>query len=130
MSDDIPTREEIVKSTIMTVILTSIFMILGVLFWAGSAPGVTSIVTAINEVNPFITVLLEVLFMFLSFVFLTVTIVNLRLYITQIRAGWLEIFIILIVMTIFSWLMFDGNVAGASFALSLGFVVYLYLLQE
>jgi hypothetical protein len=114
----------------ITVILTSIFMILGVLFWAGSAPGVTSIVTAINAVNPFISVLLEVLFMFLSFVFLTVTIVNLRLYVTQIRAGWLEIFILLIVMMILSWLMFDGNVAGASFALSLGFVVYLYLLQE
>ncbi|MHA1905057.1 MAG: hypothetical protein ACXADL_14475 [Candidatus Thorarchaeota archaeon] len=130
MSDDIPTRDEIVKSSIITVILTSIFLILGVLFWAGSAPGVTSFVTTIDAINPFITVLLEVLFMFLSFVFLTVTIVNLRLYVTQIRAGWLEIFILLIVMTIFSWLMFDGNVAGASFALSLGFVVYLYLLQE
>ncbi len=130
MSDDIPTREEIVKSTIITLILTSIFLILGVLFWAGSAPDVTSIVTTIDAINPFITVLLEVLFMFLSFVFLTVTVVNLRLYITQIRAGWLEIIILLIVMTIFSWLMFGGNVAGASFAISLGFVVYLYLLQE
>ena len=130
VSDEVPAREEIVRSTIITVILASVFIILGLLFWIWSNSDVDSPITALNDYNLYITIGLEVLFMFGMFVFLTVTAINLRHYLTHIRAGWLEVIVLLIISTIISYLMFEAGVAAASFLLNLGFVVYLYLMQE
>ena len=130
MSDEVPAREEIVRSTIITVIFASVFIILGLLFWVWSNSAVDSPITALNNYNLYITIGLEVLFMFGMFVFLTVTAINLRHYITRIRSGWLEVIVLLIISTSISYLMFEAGVAAASFLLNLGFVVYLYLMQE
>ncbi|MCK5150234.1 MAG: hypothetical protein KAQ65_00275 [Candidatus Thorarchaeota archaeon] len=130
MSDEVPAREEIVRSTIITVIFASVFIILGLLFWVWSNSAVDSPITALNDYNLYITIGLEVLFMFGMFVFLTVTAINLRHYLTRIRSGWLEVIVLLIISTSISYLMFEAGVAAASFLLNLGFVVYLYLMQE
>ncbi|MHA2423678.1 MAG: hypothetical protein ACXAEF_02760 [Candidatus Thorarchaeota archaeon] len=130
MSDEVPAREEIVRSTILTIILASVFIILGVLFWAWSSLSGDTPITALDDINPFLTIGLEVLFMFGMFIFLSVTVINLRHYLTRIRAGWLEVIVLLIIATIISYLMFEAGVAAASFLLDLGFVVYLYLMQE
>jgi len=130
VSDEVPAREEIVRSTIITVVLTSVFLILGLLFWAWTNSEVDSPITAINDINPFITIILEVIFMFGMFVFLTVTVTNLRHYFTRIRSGWLEVIILVILTVIITYFMFGVEVAGASSVLFLGFVAYLYLLQE
>ena len=97
-----------------------------------SSPDVidTSPVGALNDINPYITFVLEILVMFGIFVFATVTVVNLRLQLTGVRAGWLEVIIMLVVVTAIAWLAFEANAAGATLILSLGFVGYLYLLQE
>jgi uncharacterized membrane protein len=130
VSDEVPAREEIVRSTIVTVIFASVFIILGVLFWAWASLTEDTPLTALNDFNPFITIGLEVLFMFGMFVFLSVTVINLRHYLTRIRSGWLEIIILLIIATVISYLMFEAGVAAASSLLDLGFIVYLYLMQE
>jgi hypothetical protein len=130
VSDEVPAREEIVRSTILTIILASVFIILGVLFWAWSSLSGDTPITALDDINPFLTIGLEVLFMFGMFIFLSVTVINLRHYLTRIRAGWLEVIVLLIIATIISYLMFEAGVAAASFLLDLGFVVYLYLMQE
>ncbi|MFW9918126.1 MAG: hypothetical protein ACFFED_00850 [Candidatus Thorarchaeota archaeon] len=131
MSDEVPEREEIIRSTLITAILTSIFLILGLLFWVWSnSPDVESPLTAINDVNAFIVPLLEILFMGGMYFFMTVTVVNLRLYLTGIRAGWLDIILLLIVQVVISYLMFGLEVTGASFVVCLAFIAYLYLLQE
>lgn len=130
LSDEVPAREEIVRSTIITVIFASVFIILGLLFWVWSNSAVDSPITALNDYNLYITIGLEVLFMFGMFVFLTVTAINLRHYLTRIRSGWLEVIVLLIISTSISYLMFEAGVAAASFLLNLGFVVYLYLMQE
>ncbi len=130
MSDEVPAREEIVRSTIITVILTSVFLILSLLFWAWANSEVDSPITTLNDINPFIAIVLEVLFMFGMFVFLTVTVTNLRHYLTLIRSGWLEIIVLLIISTLIAYFMFGTEVAAASFVLFLGFIAYLYLLQE
>ena len=129
LSDEVPAREEIVRSTIITVIFASVFIILGLLFWVWSNSAVDSASTALNDYNLYITIGLEVLFMFGMFVFLTVTAINLRHYLTRIRSGWLEVIVLLIISTSISYLMFEAGVAAASFLLNLGFVVYLYLMQ-
>ncbi len=137
MSDEIhlyeaPERREIVRSTVVTVVLTALLMMLGLAFWAWSEPDViaTSPVGALNDINPFLTLILEILIMAGVFVFLTVTAVNLRLYITNIRAGWGEIILLVIIATIMTFLMFESGVATVTFLLSLAFVVYLYFLQQ
>lgn len=130
MSDEVPAREEIIRSTIITLVLTSVFLILGLLFWAWTNSEVDSPITALNDINPFIAIILEVIFMFGMFVFLTVTVTNLRHYFTRIRSGWLEIIILVILSVIIAYLMFGTEIAAASSVLFLGFVAYLYLLQE
>jgi hypothetical protein len=121
-----------IRSTIITVLLTVVFFVIGLAFWAWSSPEVidTSPVGAINEVNPALTVLIEVLVMVMAFIFLSVTAINLKLMLTNIRAGWTEVIVILIVMAIMSSAMFGLFVGAATVVLSLGFVVYLYLLQD
>jgi hypothetical protein len=132
VSDETPERSEMMRSTIITVLLTVVFFVIGLAFWAWSSPEVidTSPVGAINEMNPALTVLIEVLVMVMAFIFLSVTAINLKLMLTNIRAGWTEVIVILIVMAIMSSAMFGLFVAAATIVLSLGFVVYLYLLQD
>jgi hypothetical protein len=132
VSDDIPERNEIVRSTVLTIILTVLFLILGLAFWAWSSPDVidTSPIGMLNEMNPFVTVLLESLTMLGMFIFLSVTVLNLRLFLSNVRAGWFEVIFIFILTLAISWLMFGSGVGGVTAVLSLGFVVYLYLLQD
>ena len=130
MSVDIPERSEIVRSTIITVVLASILLTIGVLFWFWAQPDVISPIADLSEANPYLIAILEVLFMFGAFIFLTVTIVNLRLFYTQIRSGWLDIIVILIIMVALTYAMFQESVAMFTLLFDLGFIVYLYLLQE
>ena len=120
------------RSMIITVLLTVVFFVLGLAFWAWSSPDIidSSPVGAINALNPAITVLIEVLVMVMAFIFLSVTAINLKLMLTNIRAGWTEVIIILAFIAIVTVAMFDLFVGSATVVLSLGFVVYLYLLQE
>lgn len=121
-----------VRSSIITILLTVVFFVIGLAFWAWSSPDIieTSPVGAINAMNPAVTVLIEVLVMVMAFIFLSVTAINLKLMLTSIRAGWTEVIVILIVMAIATSAMFGLFVGAATVVLSLGFVVYLYLLQE
>ncbi len=132
MSDEIPERSEMIRSMIITVLLTAVFLILGLTFWAWSSPEVidTSPIGAINDMNPALTVLIEVLVMVMVFIFLSVTVINLKLMLTNFRAGWVEVIAILIFIGFITVAMFDLFVGAATLVLSLGFVVYLYLLQE
>ena len=132
MSDETPERSEMIRSTIITVLLTVVFFVIGLAFWAWSSPEIieTSPVGALNELNPALTILIEVLVMLMAFIFLSVTVINLRLMLTNIRAGWTEVIVVLIVLTIVASAMFGLFVGAATVVLSLGFVVYLYLLQD
>jgi cation transport ATPase len=130
VSDEVPAREEIVRSTIVSMILASVFIILSVLFWVWDSLPEDTPLTALKNINPFIPIGLEVLFMFGMFIFLSVTVINLRHYLTRIRSGWLDIIILMIIATVISYAMFGEGVAAASFLIDLGFVAYLYLLQE
>jgi hypothetical protein len=132
VSDDTPERSKMLRSSIITVLLTVVFIILGLAFWAWSSPDVidSSPVGAINELNPALTVLIEILVMLMVFIFLSVTVINLRLMLTNIRAGWVEVIILIIFIAIMATAMFGFFVGAATVILSLGFVVYLYLLQE
>ncbi|MDH4212958.1 MAG: hypothetical protein OEV85_03465 [Candidatus Thorarchaeota archaeon] len=132
MSDDIPERREMIRSTVITILLTVVFLILGLAFWAWSSPAVidTSPIGVLNSINPFVTVLIESLTMLGMFIFFSVTVINLRLFISNVRAGWFEVIAIFILIIAMSWLMFGSGVGGVTAVLSLGFVVYLYLLQE
>jgi hypothetical protein len=132
VSDDIPERDEIFRSTVITIILTVLFLILGLAFWAWSSPDVidTSPIGVLNSMNPFVTILLESLTMLGMFIFLSVTVLNLRLFLSNVRGGWFEVIFLFILILVISWLMFGSGVGGVTAVLSLGFVVYLYLLQE
>ena len=132
MSDDIPERREMIRSTAITIILTVVFLILGLAFWAWSSPDIieSSPIGILNSMNLYVTVLIESLTMLGMFIFLSVTVINIRLFISNVRAGWLEVIVIFILVIAMSWLMFGSGVGGVSAVLSLGFVVYLYLLQE
>ncbi len=125
-------KKEFVRSTIITVIFSLVFLILGVAFWYWSTPEVidTSPVNWILEINSFLVPVIEILLMVGFFIALITTIINSRLYFTEIRAGWLEIIFTLILATAISWAMFDSNVGIATLVISIGFVVYLYMLQD
>ena len=130
VSDDIPERSEMIRSIIITSIFSTILLSLGIVFWFWSTLESDNIVTMLNDINPFLTIVLEILFMSGFFVFLTVTVTNLRLTTTQIRAGWMEVICTLILVTAISWIMFEMYVGIATCIISIGFIVYLYLLQE
>jgi len=132
VSDETPERSEMMRSSIITILLTVVFFVIGLAFWAWSSPDVidTSPVGAINELNPAVTVLIEVLVMVMAFIFLSVTVINMKLMFTSIRAGWTEVIAIVIIIAIVTSAMFGLFVGAATVVLSLGFVVYLYLLQE
>ncbi len=118
------------RSTIITGFFTVLFIVVALVFWAWTASEVPTPVTTLNEMNSFLVPVIEVFTMFGFFVFLTVTTINLRHYITHIRAGWLEVVVLLIIVTALSWVMFTPSVAGPALVLFLGFVAYLYLLQD
>ncbi|MFX1482001.1 MAG: hypothetical protein ACFFCP_02320 [Promethearchaeota archaeon] len=132
MSDEMPERRDLTRSSIITIFFTVLFLILGLTLWAWSSPEViaSSPVGTINAINPAITVLIEVLVMFGFFIFLSVTVINLRLMLSDVRAGWAEVIVVLIFLAIMAFAMFGVFVGSASIVLSLGFVVYLYLLQD
>jgi len=130
MSDDIPERDEFVRSTIISVVLTSIFFILGILFYIWTLPDVESVLTGLYESNPILVSLLEIIFMVLAFLFLIVTVVNIRLFMTQIRAGWLDVIMILALMLVITFAMFGSEVTAATLVGDLGIITYLYLLQD
>jgi hypothetical protein len=130
VSDDIPERDEIVRSTVITVFFTAIFLVIAILFWAWTASEVDTPVTWMNSVNPVLAPVIEVFAMFLVFVFLVTTVLNLRLFMTRLRAGWTEVLLIFIIVIAMAWVMFGEGVGLASGVLSLAFVGYLYLLQE
>lgn len=132
MSDDIPDRSETIRSAVITIILTVVFLIVGLAFWAWSFPDIidTSLVGAINSFNPYVTLMIEALAMLGMFIFLSVTVINMKLFLSGIRAGWMEVILVFIVVVAISWVMFGTAVGGVTAVLSLGFVVYLYLLQE
>ncbi len=125
-------KKEFVRSTIITVIFSLVFLILGVAFWYWSTPEVidTSPVNWLLETNPVLVPVIEILLMVGFFIALITTIINSRLYFTEIRAGWLEIIFTLILAAAISWAMFDSNVGIATLVISIGFVVYLYMLQD
>ncbi|MHA1588807.1 MAG: hypothetical protein ACTSV9_08560 [Candidatus Thorarchaeota archaeon] len=131
MSDTIE-KKEFVRSTIITVIFSLVFLILGVAFWYWSTPEVidTSPVNWILEINSFLVPVIETLLMVGFFIALITTIINSKLYFSEIRAGWLEIIFTMILVTAISWAMFDSNVGIATLVISIGFVVYLYMLQD
>ncbi|MFX1330520.1 MAG: hypothetical protein ACFE9W_03110 [Promethearchaeota archaeon] len=134
MSDEIPERSEIIRSTIITVILTVVLLSVGLALWAWSSPEVIetelSPIDVLNDINPFLAPIIEILVMSGMFLFLTITVVNIRLYLTQIRAGWTELILLLIVVFVMTFLMFESGVAIVTLLLSLAIVVYLYMLQE
>ena len=132
MSEETPERSTLMRSSIITIMFTALFLILALALWAWSSPDIidSSPVGAINAFNPAVTVAIEVLVMLMFFIFLSVSVINLRLMLTEIRAGWTEVIILLIVIGIMGSTMFGLFVAAASVICSLGFVVYLYLLQE
>ncbi|MCK5265279.1 MAG: hypothetical protein KAR03_06695 [Candidatus Thorarchaeota archaeon] len=132
MSDDVPERSETIRSAVITVILTVVFLIVGLAFWAWSFPDIidTSLVGAINSFNPYVTLMIEALAMLGMFIFLSVTVINMKLFLSGIRAGWMEVISVFIIVVAISWVMFGTAVSGITAVLSLGFVVYLYLLQE
>ncbi len=132
MSDDVPDRSETIRSAAITIILTVVFLIVGLAFWAWSFPDIidTSLVGTINDFNPYVTVIIESLAMLGVFIFLSVTVINAKLFLSGIRAGWMEVISIFIIVVAISWVMFGAAVFGVTAVLSLGFVVYLYLLQE
>lgn len=125
-------KKEFVRSTIITVIFSLLFLILGVAFWYWSTPEVidTSPVNWLLEINSFLVPTVETLLMVGFFIALITTIINSRLYFTEIRAGWLEIIFTLILVTAISWVMFDSNIGIATLVICIGFVVYLYMLQD
>ncbi len=125
-------KKDFVRSTIITEIFSLVFLILGVAFWYWSTPEVidTSPVNWLLEINSFLVPVVETLLMVGFFIALITTIVNSRLYFSEIRAGWLEIIFTLILVTAISWAMFDSNVGIAALVISIGFVVYLYMLQD
>jgi len=132
VSDDIPDRSETIRSAAITVIFSVVFLIVGLAFWVWSFTDIidTSPVGAINAFNPYVTVIIEALAMLGMFIFLSVTVINAKLFLSGIRAGWMEVILVFIVVVAISWVMFGTAVSGVTAVLSLGFVVYLYLLQE
>ena len=132
MSDDTPDRSEMIRSAVITIIFSAIFLIVGLVLWVWSAEDIidTSPVGALNDINFYLTVLIEALTMLGTFIFLSVSVINLKLFLSGVRAGWMEVISIFIIVVAMAWFMFGAAVGGVTAILSLGFVVYLYLLQE
>ena len=132
MSDDIPERSDMIRSTVITVVFTAVFTIIALTLWAWESlpEDELSPLDALNDLNPYITLLIEALVILGFFIFLCVTLINLRMFFSEVRAGWLEVISVFILAVVMAWLMFGNAVGGVSAIFCLGFVVYLYLLQD
>ena len=132
MSEDVSDRSEMIRSAVITIFFTVVFLILGIALWIWSSTDIieTSLVGMLNELNPYLTVIIEALTMLGMFIFLSVTVINLKLFLSGVRAGWMEVIVVFIVAVAVAWIMFGTAVGGVTAIFSLGFVVYLYLLQE
>jgi hypothetical protein len=132
VSEDVSDRSEMIRSAVITIFFTVVFLIVGIALWIWSSSDIieTSPVGMLNDINPYVTVILEALTMLGMFIFLSVTVINLKLFLSGVRAGWMEVIGVFIVAVAISWVMFGSAVGGVTAILSLGFVVYLYLLQE
>ena len=132
MSDETPERGEVIRSTVITLVFTVVFLILGFTFWVWSSPDIidTSPIGLLNDMNPFVTIVLESLTMVAIFIFLSVTVINLKLFLSGVRAGWSEVVMVFIIVIAMAWVMFGSAVGSTTAILSLGFVVYLYWLQQ
>jgi len=132
VSEEVSDRSKMIRSTVITVIFTAVFLILALTLWAWeSLPEVeTSPIDILNDINPFIAGLVEALVMLGIFIFLSVTVINLRMFLSEVRAGWVEVILVFIVVVAMALAMFGSAVGGVAAIFCLGFVVYLYLLQE
>ncbi|TFH05444.1 MAG: hypothetical protein E4H14_12735 [Candidatus Thorarchaeota archaeon] len=132
MSEDVPESSEMIRSAVITILLTVVFLILGLALCVLSFTDIigTSPVGALNSINPYVTGILEALTMLGTFIFLSVTVINLRMLLSEVRAGWLEVISVFIIIVAMAWVMFGSSVGGVTAVFSLGFVVYLSLLQE
>jgi len=132
VSEDVSDRSEMIRSAVITIIFTVVFLIIGLAFWLWSAEDIiaTSPVGVLNSFNPFLTGIIEAVSMLGMFIFLSVTVINLRIFLSEVRAGWLEVILVYIVVVAMAWVMFGSAVGGVTAVFCLGFVVYLYLLQE
>ena len=132
MSDDIPERSDMIRSSAITGVFTAVFMIIALVLWAWESipEDEISLLDALNDLNPYVTLLIEALVMLGFFIFLCVTVINLRMFFSEIRAGWLEVVSVFILAVVMAWIMFGSAVGGISAILCLGFLVYLYLLQD
>ncbi|TFG98248.1 hypothetical protein E4H12_06610 [Candidatus Thorarchaeota archaeon] len=132
MSEDVPDRSEMIRSAVITIIFSAVFLIVGLVLWIWSFTDIitTSPVGALNSINPYVTGILEALTMLGMFIFLSVTVINIRMFLSEVRAGWLEVISVYIIVVAMAWVMFGSAVGGVAAIFSLGFVVYLSLLQE
>jgi hypothetical protein len=130
--EDVPERRKIVRSTVVTVLFTLVFLLCALAFWAWSSPEVIdqSPVGYLNGINRYVVYVLEILSLFGFFAFLTITVVNLRLGLAGVRAGWMDLLLMLVIIGIVSYAMFGAGIAAATLILSMGFIGYLYLLQD
>ncbi len=129
---EVPDRDKFIISTTITVILTVVPLVIAIAFWAWSSPDVinTSPVGAIKALNEYLLYGIEIILMTGTFAFFIVTVLNLKFGLTGRRGGWSEVITSLLIIGVLTYAMFGIGVAGATTVLSIGFVVYLYLLQE
>ncbi len=132
MSAEQPERSVVIRSTIVTAVLTIVFLTLALLFWGWSSADIVeeTPVGWLRNYNEYVLYVLEILSLFLTYVFLTTTVVNLKLGFTGVRAGWTELVLILILIAGIAYAMFGGNIMAVTVVAMLAFIGYLYLLQR
>jgi hypothetical protein len=132
VSTEQPERSVVIRSTIMTTVLTIVFLTLAILFWAWSSADIVdeTPVGWLRHYNEYILYVLEILFPSLTYVFLTTTVINVKLGFTGVRAGWTELVIILILIAGATYAMFGGAIMAATIVAMVAFIGYLYLLQK
>ena len=116
----------------MTAVLTILFLTLALLFWGWSSADIVeeTPVGWLRNFNEYVLYVLEILSLFLTYVFLTTTVVNLKLGFTGVRAGWTELVLILILIAGIAYAMFGGPIMAVTVVAMLAFIGYLYLLQR
>lgn len=125
-------RRVVIQSTIVTTVLTILFLSLAILFWAWSSPDIVNDTPVgwLNHYNNYIPYVLEILFPSLTYVFLTTTVINAKLGFTGVRAGWTELIIILILVAGITYAMFGAAIMAVAIIAMIAFIGYLYLLQK
>lgn len=125
-------RRVVIRSTIVTTVLTILFLSLAILFWAWSSADIVrdTPVGWLKQYNEYILYVLEILFPSLTYVFLTTTVTNAKLGFTGVRAGWTELIIILILIAGVTYAMFGAAIMAVTIIAMIAFIGYLYLLQK